>query len=162
MNRETILLVEDDADEIHLMRRALAKAGLNNPFQVISHGGDVIPYFEGKGTYADRSQYPLPGLVFLDLRLPGISGLYLLAWIKGNPDHRHIPVVLFTSSDDPEDLRRAYQFGANSYLIKPMAFDDFVEMIKVTGTYWINMNSTPTTVRRRRTSATSRAPARKT
>ena len=161
MNRETILLVEDDADEIHLMKRALAKAGLNNPLQVISHGGDVIPYFEGKGAFADRGAFPLPGLVFLDLRLPGISGLYLLAWIKGNPDHRHIPVVLFTSSDDPEDLRRAYQFGANSYLIKPMEFDDFVDMIKVTGTYWINLNSTPTTVRRRRPSAASRAAARK-
>ena len=162
MNRESILLVEDDADEIHLMKRALAKASLNNPLNVISHGGEVIPYFEGKGPYADRTQYPLPGLVFLDLKLPGISGLYLLAWIKGNPDHRHIPVVLFTSSDDPEDLRRAYQFGANSYLIKPIEFDDFVEMIRVTGTYWISLNSTPTTVKRRKSTAAHRAHAKKT
>ena len=160
MNREMILLIEDDADEIHLMKRALAKAGLVNPLHVITHGSEVIPYFEGKGQYGDRSQFPLPGLVFLDLKLPGISGLYLLAWIKGNPDFRHIPVVLFTSSDDPEDLRRAYQFGVNSYLIKPMAFDDFVEMIKVTGTYWISLNSTPTTVRRRKPS-TGRAAAKK-
>jgi CheY-like chemotaxis protein len=150
MTRDTILLVEDDADEIHLMKKAFSKGGLNHPLQIITHGGEVIPYFEGKGAYADRVQYPLPGLMFLDLKLPGISGLYLLAWIKGNPEFRHIPVVVFTSSDDPDDLRRAYQFGANSYLIKPMAFDDFVDMLKVTGTYWISMNSTPTTVRRRK------------
>ena len=162
MNRELILLIEDDADEIHLMKRALAKAGLVNPLHVITHGSEVIPYFEGKAEYADRSRYPLPGLVFLDLKLPGISGLYLLAWIKGNPDLRHIPVVLFTSSDNPEDLRRAYQFGVNSYLIKPMAFDEFVEMIRVTGTYWISLNSTPTTVKRRKSTAAHRAPAKKT
>lgn len=161
MNRELILLIEDDADEIHLMKRALSKAGLVNPLHVITHGSEVIPYCEGKGEYADRSRFPLPGLIFLDLKLPGISGLYLLAWIKGNPDFRHIPVVLFTSSDDPEDLRRAYQFGANSYLIKPMDFEEFVEMIKVTGTYWISLNSTPTTVRRRKSTASHRAPARK-
>lgn len=150
MSRDTILLVEDDDDEIHLMRKALTKGGLGNPLQIISHGGEVIPYFEGKGAYADRNLYPLPGLMFLDLKLPGISGLYLLAWIKGNPEFRHIPVVVFTSSDDPDDLRRAYQFGANSYLIKPVAFEEFVDMIRVTGTYWITMNSTPSTVRRRR------------
>ena len=159
MTRDTILLVEDDDDEIHLMKKALAKGGLGNPLQIINHGGDVIPYFEGKGEYGNREQYPLPGLMFLDLKLPGISGLYLLAWIKGNPEFRHIPVVVFTSSDDPEDLRRAYQFGANSYLIKPVAFEDFVDMIRVTGTYWITMNSTPSNVRRRKT--TGRSPAKK-
>lgn len=158
MRRETILLVEDDPDEIQLMQKALEKAGLPNPLQILRNGADVVPYFEGKGEYADRAAHPLPGLVFLDLRLPGVSGLHLLAWIKGRPEFRHIPVVIFTASERREDMEQAYRFGANSYLVKPLGFGDFIEMLKLTGAYWIRLNSTPSSLPERKRASTTRKP----
>lgn len=140
-NNGLILLVEDRPDEVELMKQALHQAGITNPLRVLSDGAEAIAYFEGVNRYADRSAWPLPRLILLDLKLPKRSGLDVVAWAKKDPRLRRIPTVIVTSSRENSDMERAYAAGANSYLVKPTSFREFVETMKITATYWINHNS---------------------
>src|SRR6476660_5646829 len=109
-----ILLVEDHEDDVFLMRQAIKEAGLANPIRVATDGKEAIDYLSGQGPFADRSRHPLPALVFLDLKLPGISGHEVLSWMRAEAQFRSTPVVVLTASEDPADLKKSYELGANS------------------------------------------------
>lgn len=139
----TILLVEDNPDDVLLIQRAFHKARLSYPLHQVGDGEEAIHYLDGKGIYANRQQHPLPGLLLLDLKLPRTSGMEVLAWLKSQPGLSQLPVVVFTSSREDTDIQRAYELGANSYLVKPVHFDDLLEMVQTLGIYWLQFNERP-------------------
>jgi len=139
----TILLVEDNPDDVLLIQRAFRKANLVNPISVVDDGEKAIAYLSGSGEYADRSRHPVPVLVLLDLKLPRKSGHEVLAWIKQHPALKRMPVVVLTSSTETVDVNQAYDHGANSYLVKPVGFDDLFAMVKTLQPYWMILNQKP-------------------
>ncbi len=139
-----ILLVEDDPNDVILIKRAFDRARIANPIQVARDGEEAIAYLAGSEPYHDRSLYPLPMLVLLDLKMPRKSGFDVLAWIRAQEGLRRLPVVVLTSSKDTPDINRAYDLGANSYLVKPVAFEALIEMVKTLGFYWLILNQKPT------------------
>lgn len=139
----SILLVEDDPNDVLLIQRAFRKANLVNPLQVVSDGEQAELYLSGRGTYADRERYPLPVIVLLDLKLPRRSGLEVLEWLRGQPGLKRMQVVVLTSSREATDVNRAYDLGANSYLVKPVAFDALIDMVKALDLYWMILNEKP-------------------
>ncbi len=139
----SILIIEDDANDILLLRRAFSKAGLVNPVHVASDGDMAVDYLQGNGVYCDRAKHPLPVLILLDLKLPRRSGHEVLNWLRAQSGLRRIPVVILTSSKESKDLDRAYDEGANSYLIKPADPADLLEMVKQLNLYWMVFNEKP-------------------
>jgi len=139
----TILLVEDDLNDVFLIQRAFRKANLANPIQVMKDGEAAVLYLSGQEPYADRDRYPLPILMLLDLKLPRRSGLEVLEWLKQQPKLKRLPVVVLTSSREHTDLNRAYDLGANSYLVKPVAFDSLLNMVQTLNQYWLIINERP-------------------
>ncbi|MDP9349733.1 MAG: response regulator, partial [Gemmatimonadota bacterium] len=119
------------------------KAEVMVTVQIASDGDQAVAYLSGEGEYADRSRYPLPGLVLLDVKLPRRSGHEVLEWIRAKPVLRRIPVVVLTSSDVPDDRNRAYDLGASSYLVKPSGTSDRNEMVRLMGLYWLRLNRPP-------------------
>jgi CheY-like chemotaxis protein len=136
----TILLIEDNGDDVALIRRAFKKCNIINPLQVLSDGDRVVDYLAGHGAYADRDRYPLPVLIVLDLKLPKKSGLEVLEWVRGASLIKRIPVVILTSSRESRDLNTAYDPGVNSYLVKPVNFDDLQKVVARLHVYWILTN----------------------
>jgi CheY-like chemotaxis protein len=143
MSAPVILLVEDEANDVLLIRHAFRKAEVVVTVQIASDGDQAVAYLSGEGEYADRSRYPLPGLVLLDVKLPRRSGHEVLEWIRAQPVLRRIPVVVLTSSDVPDDRNRAYDLGASSYLVKPSGTSDRNEMVRLMGLYWLSLNRPP-------------------
>ncbi|MFH1672232.1 MAG: response regulator [Pseudomonadota bacterium] len=139
----TILLVEDDPNDVMLIERAFRKANIANPVQTVKDGEQAVAYLAGQEPYVDREQYPLPVLILLDLKLPRKSGLEVLAWMKRQTSLMRIPVVVLTSSKETADINRAYDLGANSYLTKPVAFDGLLNIVKALNLYWLNLNERP-------------------
>jgi CheY-like chemotaxis protein len=137
-----ILLVEDNEDDAFLMTRSLKAAGILQSVHVAGDGQQAIDYLAGQGPYADREKYPLPSVVFLDLKLPFKSGHEVLAWIKGQRALAEIIVVVLTSSNQPSDLEEAYRLGANSYVVKPPAAQQLVEMATAFKNFWFGFNCT--------------------
>jgi CheY-like chemotaxis protein len=115
----TLLLVEDNSDDIFLMRRALKKSGLELPVQIVTDGKQALDYLSGAGAYADREQFPRPAWVFLDLKLPYINGFEVLEWIRSDATNRYLDVVILTSSPEERDKETAQRLGACAYLVKP-------------------------------------------
>ena len=140
---QTILIVEDNPTDVMLIRRAFAKFNIANPMQVVADGDRAVNYLSGRDSYADRTQFPLPALVLLDLKLPRRSGLEVLEWLRRQDGLRRLPVVMLTSSRQSHDVNRAYDLGANSYLVKPVEFDDLQDMLSTINTYWIEWNENP-------------------
>ncbi len=140
---DTILVVEDNATDVMLIRRAFAKLNVANPVQVVTDGDGAVAYLSGHDGYADRAQFPLPALVLLDLKLPRRSGLEVLEWVRGQDGLRRLPVVMLTSSRLSQDVNRAFDLGANSYLVKPVEFNDLQQMLGTLNTYWIHYNERP-------------------
>jgi DNA-binding response OmpR family regulator len=141
----TILLVEDDENDVELFMRAYSQARIANPVQRAAHGDDAVSYLLGDGKYADRERHPVPVLVLLDLKLPRRSGLQVLAWIREQPGLKRLPVVVLTSSKDNTDVNHAYDLGANSYLVKPVAFNSLFDLIRSLNLYWLVLNQKPDT-----------------
>ncbi|WP_250121884.1 response regulator [Chroococcidiopsis sp. CCMEE 29] len=139
----TILLVEDDPNDVFLIQRAFRRINLANPIQVVQDGEAAVLYLSGQEPYADRDRYPFPILVLLDLKLPRRSGLEVLEWLRQQPKLKRLPVVVLTSSRENSDLNRAYDLGANSYLVKPVAFDGLLEMVRSLNQYWLILNEKP-------------------
>ena len=139
----TILIVEDKATDVILIRRAFDKAKLANPIRVVSDGDTAVDYLSGQGAYADRREFPLPLLMLLDLKLPRRTGLEVLEWLRDQETLKRIPVVMLTSSQHDRDINTAYDLGVNSYLVKPVEFDGLLHMLKTVNLYWIMMNERP-------------------
>jgi CheY-like chemotaxis protein len=138
-----ILLVEDREDDALLLLRSFEKAGIKNPVQVARDGAEALAYLSGQGKYSDRVLYPLPQLVLLDLKLPGIDGFEVLRWIRTDSQFPGLRVVVLTSSENIRDVNLAYSLGANSFLVKPMDFTRFVELSNLITDTWFNWSKTP-------------------
>jgi CheY-like chemotaxis protein len=133
----TVLLVEDDLNDIFLVKRAFKLAQIGNPLQIVTDGEEAIAYLSGADKYADRAAHPLPHLIVMDIRMPRKTGFEVLEWVKsdGRP-LRRIPVVVVSSSDDPADINRAYELGANAYMIKPMDYRAVEHLFQSITQYW--------------------------
>ncbi|MGH7945881.1 MAG: response regulator [Opitutaceae bacterium] len=132
-----ILLVEDNADDVFLMKHALTSAGVANPVFIVESGQQAIDYLAGSGSYQDRSRHPLPVIVFLDLNLPLMSGHEVLGWIRSQRQLESLLVVVLTSSNEPSDVRRSYSLGANSYLMKPLTLRQLMDLAKAFNWSWM-------------------------
>src|SRR5215472_15788619 len=142
-DRAVILLVEDQENDIQLIRRAFVKAQLPNPLQVVRDGDEAIAYLAGERRFNNRAEFPLPRLILLDLKLPGTHGFGVLKWIRAQPGLKSLIVVVLTSSDHIRDVNEAYSLGANSFMVKPMDFENIVELSKLLRDYWIMANKAP-------------------
>jgi CheY-like chemotaxis protein len=140
---QPILLVEDDENDVMLLQRAFRRAAIVNPLQVVRHGDDAVAYLEGTGEFADRRLHPLPVLMLLDLKLPRRTGLEVLQWVKERSGVKKIPIIVLTSSKNDEDVNRAYELGANSYVVKPVSFETLLELVKSLELYWLVLNERP-------------------
>ena len=138
--QRAILLVDDNEDDVFLMERALQGAGISNPLFIVEDGQQAIDYLSGRGKFADRETFPLPAVVFLDLKLPFKSGHEVLHWIREQPQLETLIVVVLTSSNEPHDIKRCYALGANSYLVKPPAPQELIDMAKSFKWYWLEYN----------------------
>jgi CheY-like chemotaxis protein len=139
----TILLVEDNPKDVFLIQRALRKAEIVTPVQVVSDGDAAVQYLCGEPPYSDRTLHPLPVVVLLDLKLPRRSGAEVLTWIRQQPELKRLPVVVLTSSREYADINRIYDIGANAYIVKPPDFDRLVDILKTLNLHWIIYNEKP-------------------
>ena len=138
-----ILMVEDDPNDVLLIQRAFQKAGVDTPLRTARDGTEALAYLTGAGEYHDRDAHPFPVLVLLDLKLPGGSGFEVISAIRARPELRRLPVVVLTSSRQIEDVNQAYDVGASSYLVKPVAFEALHRLLATFGHYWLNFNTPP-------------------
>jgi CheY-like chemotaxis protein len=143
LDNATILLVEDEPNDVFFMERAFEKARLLNPLKVVSDGDQAIAYLKGDGQYADREKFPFPFLMLLDLRMPRRNGFEVLEWLRAQPGLRRLLTVVLTASKDGPDINQAYDLGANSYLVKPPKPEALTEMFQRLNSYWVAMNQPP-------------------
>lgn len=129
-SQDTILLIEDNPKDVLLMQRAVRKAGIANPLQVVNDGDAAVLYLSGQAPYNDRNSYPLPVLILLDLKLPRRSGAEVLTCLRQQPGIKRLPVVVLTASQEYIDINNVYDLGVNAYILKPVAFNDLVEIVK--------------------------------
>ena len=142
-NDEIILLVEDNPDDVELTKRAFRKNNIANNLVVARDGVEALDYLFCRGAYAERNIKDLPRLILLDLKLPKLDGLQVLAHLRSNESTRLVPVVILTSSKEEQDLISGYKNGANSYVRKPVDFNQFVEAVRHIGLYWLLINEPP-------------------
>ena len=145
----TILLVEDEPTDARLLIRAFTRAGVLNPVKHLFRGDEALAYLEGIQPYADRREHPLPILIILDLKLPGMSGLELMRWIRLQRELRRIPVLVLTGQKDDKFIEAAYDAGANSYLLKSFAEDEIDRVVNLINNYWLSLNESPLVVHRK-------------
>jgi CheY-like chemotaxis protein len=138
-----ILLVDDDDNDLFLLRRSFAKANVLNPIQLARSGEDAIAYLSGEGKCCDRSQYPVPGLVLIDLKMRGKDGFEVLGWIRKQSGFLALPVVVLSGNEDAHLRTRAYQLGASAFLVKPNDLQHSVEMSQALADKWLAAKDTP-------------------
>jgi CheY-like chemotaxis protein len=141
--RALILIVDDSDDDITVVRKAFQKAYIPNPIYAVKCGEEAIAYFKGEGRYSNRDEYPLPDLLLLDLKMPGIDGFEVLRWIRQQPTLSATRVVVLTGSDHIRDVNQAYQLGTNSFMVKPGDFENYIELGKSLGKYWLHQSKAP-------------------
>ena len=138
-----ILLVEDNEDHAELTVSALKNNNVLNEIHIVRDGEEALDFVYHRGKYTDVEKFPLPGLILLDISLPKLSGLEVLETLKVDPNLRHIPIIVLTTSSREEEIAKSYANGANSYVTKPVDFDEFVRKIKDIKLYWTLTNSLP-------------------
>jgi len=143
MKRKVILVVEDNPRDEALTLRALKKSNVVNDVVVVRDGVEALDYLFGTGTHEGRDTSELPQMVLLDLKLPKVDGLEVLRKLRADESTRRLPVVIFTSSSEEEDMVKSYNLGANSYVRKPVEFDQFLEATRQLGIYWLLLNEVP-------------------
>ena len=144
--KATILIAEDDPNDLLFLRMALEAIGVQNPIAEAKDGKEALDYLNGNGAYTDRMRYPLPYLLLLDLKLPHLMGLDLLKWIRQCPELDSLVVIVFTSSANPADIDEAYKLGANAYLVKPSSFAKLQPMAQSLKDFWLIHNQSSPTV----------------
>ncbi len=140
---DTILLVEDNPDDVELTLRAFRKNNIANGVAIARDGAEALDYLFGTGAYADHNANDTPRIILLDLKLPKVDGLQVLERLRADERTELIPVVILTSSKEEQDLVSGYKSGANSYVRKPVDFNQFVEAVRQIGLYWLLINETP-------------------
>ena len=137
--------MEDDAYDVLFLQTEFGKAKVNAYLHVVGDGMEARQYLEGVGEYADRQRHPVPNVILVDLRLPRVDGFEFLEWLRSRSpgQQRLIPVVVLSSSDQPEDVTRAYTLGANAYVVKPVSWEECRERIRALGVYWAAHTETP-------------------
>jgi|SRR5579872_1131058 len=139
----SILMAEDDENDVFFMERAFKQANIVNPLNRAKDGEDAIAYLGGEGAYADRDKFPMPHLMLLDLKMPRKNGFEVISWVRQQPGLKRLPIVVLTSSKEDPDINRAYELGANTYLVKPVKFEGLVEMMKALNLYWLILAEKP-------------------
>lgn len=139
----SILMAEDDENDVFFVERAFKQAQIANPLYRVKDGEEAVAYLRGEGQYADRDKFPIPYLLLLDLKMPRKNGFEVIAWLKQQPGLKRLPVVVLTSSKEDPDVNRAYELGANTYLVKPVKFEGLVEMMKTLHLYWLMLAEKP-------------------
>jgi CheY-like chemotaxis protein len=142
-NAVEILLVEDNPEDLKLCLRALKKAALSNRIQVARDGAEALDWIFCEGQHTDRKIEDVPRVILLDLKLPKVDGLEVLQRVKGDPRTKAIPVVVLTSSKEQSDIVRSYNYGVNSYIVKPVDFERFAKAVQELGMYWLLLNQPP-------------------
>ncbi|MEW8101339.1 MAG: response regulator [Candidatus Thiodiazotropha endolucinida] len=135
-----ILLVDDSRMDVELTLDAFKEARLNNRVETSYSGQEALDYLFGNDRFANRNKYPIPDLILLDLKMPGVDGFEVLKRVKGTPMIKRIPVVILTSSKEEGDRALSYDIGANSYLVKPVAFTGFIDVVRQIEDYWLTLN----------------------
>ena len=138
-----ILLIEDNPEDVEITLRAFHKHHIANKIHVVRDGEEALECLFSTGRYAERSPCQNTRLILLDLKLPKVDGLEILQKVKSDPRTRHIPVVVLTSSREEEDLAKSYNFGVNSYVVKPVDFAQFSDAVRQVGLYWMLLNHVP-------------------
>lgn len=138
-----VLLVEDNPQDAELTQRALQKHNLANKLFTVEDGQEAIEFIFGRGTYSDRSVNRPPKIILLDIKLPKVDGLEVLRVIKGDDRTKHIPVIVLTSSREEKDIIESYKLGVNSYICKPVEFNEFIDAVAQLGLYWLILNEIP-------------------
>ena len=136
--KQAILLAEDNPDDVLLIRLALEKTGSHDLLRIVRDGEEVLNYLQGEEVYADREQFPVPRLLLLDLAMPRMSGLEVLAWLQPRAEWMHLPVVVLSGFCDETAIRRAYELGAAAFLIKPGEFSELVAAMKHVTDFWLH------------------------
>ena len=139
----SILIADDDAQDAMLVQMAAQRAAVGLRLECVTDGEQAIDYLLGRAGYADRKTHPFPSMMLLDLKMPRLSGFDVLDFVRRKPELRCLPIVIFSSSDDPKDIKRAYESGANSYLCKPHSSDDLSALLKALQDYWCKFNHFP-------------------
>ncbi len=135
---DTILLAEDNQDDVLLVRRAFQRCGFVNPIEVVPNGVEAIKYLKGQGDYGNREMYPIPSVLLLDLKMPILSGFDVLKWVRSHPEWKVLPVIVLTTSFYGPDIDKAYDLGANSFLTKSVDLDEFIGTIRQLGQFWLH------------------------
>lgn len=138
-----VLLADDDSADVFLVQRAFAKLGVDLQLKVVNDGDEAIAYLSGQSRYSDRTAFPFPNLLLLDLKMPRKSGFEVLQWVRSQPTLRRLPVIVLTSSNQTSDINRAYDHGANSYLVKTANPDAMQELTRIIDLYWNKLNERP-------------------
>lgn len=136
-----VLLVDDSEQDIELVKEACRDAGCQAALTPVRSVDEAIAYFEGRGQYSDREAHPMPALVLLDIQMPGRSGFELLQWVRKRQEEWHrLPIIMLTTSHDFVEIRKAYDMGANSFLVKPTGFDELTQAMRQVMGYWLERN----------------------
>ena len=143
MGLKRILVAEDQVNDAFILERAFKKTGAKATLHFVRDGQEAINYLEGQDLFSDRNEYPLPMLLLLDLKMPRLNGFDVLEWVRRQKSMRRLLVVVFSSSEEIEDINRAYDLGANSYMVKPTDFDELLKLAEELGKYWLLHNKCP-------------------
>jgi CheY-like chemotaxis protein len=138
-----ILLAEDEENDVFLLRRAFQAADIRNPLFVVRDGEEAIEYLSGIGPFADRLQYPIPALFILDIKMPRKSGMDVLRWLRKQPVLNSLPALVMSSSAVPHDIERAYQLGANAFVVKPSNNEERAQLANNIKGFWLRFNRPP-------------------
>jgi CheY-like chemotaxis protein len=134
----SVLVAEDDPADAYFLQRAFKRAGIPITLQFVRDGQKVLDYLRGEGPFADRAAHPMPQLLLLDLKMPRLDGFDVLEWVRKEPSFSHLMVVIFSSSDEPRDMGRAYRLGANEYLVKPHSIEELNRLVGQFKKHWID------------------------
>lgn len=140
LNQVEILLVEDNSDDAEMALRALKKNNITNSILWVKDGEEALNYLYNRGKYADTDMNRFPKIILLDLKLPKVDGKEVLKTLKNDPEKKIIPIIVLTSSKEESDIVESYKLGVNSYIVKPVDFDNFVEAVNNIGLYWLLLN----------------------
>lgn len=133
----TILIVDDDENDIFFVKRAFTEINVHCTFQMLKNGQEVVDYLIGADKFADREKYPMPMMILMDLKMPVMDGFEVLSWLRSKPGIKVIPTIVFSSSDLPSDITRAYELGANSFMTKSVTYDGLLLKLQTLSRYWL-------------------------